>query len=186
MRRQRTEAHSCNSDRYYQLDRPAGEPRSEHCGRVAALPVSLQRITGQRSGQENQIIECRQLPLRTPAADLIPPDLGHLVDLADDLGREAKAALRARPRKPLPVHMRWRCHVGWLGRKRHVGRHQYFWSFRESKLYSCLADTTLVTSSAEMWPNPATPASSFTTRTSSAPSSANCASEPSDLIFPPT
>ena len=181
VRGQRAEAHPGDRDRDRQLQRAARAPGAEHGGGVAALPVALQRVPGQRRGQEHQVIERRQLPLGAPAAYLVPADLGHLVDLADHLGREAVAPLGARPWQRAAIARRER-----PGRLRQFGLHQYFWSFSESKLYSCLADATLVTSSAEMWLKPAACASSRTRRTSSAPSSSTRASAPSDRIFPPT
>ena len=104
---QGAEAHPCDGDRDRQLERPAREPGAEHGGGVAALPVALQWVPGQRGGQENQVVEGGHLPLGAPPAYLVTPDLGHLVDLADHLGREAVAALGARPRQRAPVAGRW-------------------------------------------------------------------------------
>jgi hypothetical protein len=94
LRGQRAEAHPGDRDRDGQLQRAAGVPGAEHGRGAAPLPVALQRVPGQRGGQEGQVVEGGQGPLGAPAADLVAALVGHLVNLADDLGAEGVAGLR--------------------------------------------------------------------------------------------
>ena len=117
-RRQGAEAHAGDRDGDVELNGLAGEPGAEHRLHVALLPVPLERVPGQRGGEEHQVVEGGHVPLGAPAADLVVAVGRGPLDLRDDLGREEAAA-------PVGIH-------------RQAGRggliHQYFWSFSASKL----------------------------------------------------
>src|SRR5258708_2751887 len=91
--RERSEAHPGDGDGDRQLDWLAGEPGPDHGSGVTSLPVSLERVPGERRADESQVVEGRQLTFGAPASDLISGYVGHLVDLTDNRRREGVADL---------------------------------------------------------------------------------------------
>ncbi len=92
-RRQRPETHAGNRDRDLQLDRPTGEPGTQHGPRRTLLAVSFEWIARRRSGQEDQVIERRQPPLRSHAADVVEPALSGSTDVGHHVAVERRAGL---------------------------------------------------------------------------------------------
>src|SRR4029077_19776500 len=89
--RQGAEAHARDRDRDGELQRLAGVPGAEDGAGVALLPVALERVPGQRGGQEQQVVEGGQVPLGAPAPDLVVTFGRGALNLRDHLGREGAA-----------------------------------------------------------------------------------------------
>jgi hypothetical protein len=105
---QGAEAHAGDRDRDIEHERLLGVPAPEHGGRVATLPVALERVARRRSCQERQVVEVGHAALRAPASNLVAPVLGHELDLVDHLRWERRAGAKrvVGPRAGGPVAVR--------------------------------------------------------------------------------
>ena len=65
-----------------------GVPVTEDDVGVAALAVPLEGIARHGGAQEEQVVEVRDRALGTPAADVVDPRLGGLLDGGDDAAVE--------------------------------------------------------------------------------------------------
>ena len=131
-RRERAEAHARDRDRHADLQRHLGEPVSEHDVGVAALAVALERVARHARTQEEQVVEVRQPPLGTEAADVVDALARSALDLGDDVTVVEVALAQARmpARGPVAVAVGVRAGLGCA--------HQYALSIL--KVYSSRAD----------------------------------------------
>ena len=78
---------------------------------VAALAVALERVARHRRGEEDEIVEGRELAPGAEPADGVVAGVGHLVDAGDDLGREGVVGTAGRIRAGAAISRR--CGCGW-------------------------------------------------------------------------
>ena len=88
--------HAGDRHRNFQMNRLAGEPGSKRYIRSATFPVAFQRVAGNGSTQEQQIIEMRQLALRPAAADVVNTGRGGALNLGDREFIESRGTPRRR------------------------------------------------------------------------------------------
>jgi hypothetical protein len=88
---QRPERHAGDVDRDVELDRLLREARPEHGLRLALLAVALDHETGQRAGEEDELVPVRDRLEQREAAHAVAADLRLDVDVVDHLGREDAA-----------------------------------------------------------------------------------------------
>ncbi len=85
--RQRPEAHAGDVDRDVELHRPPGARADDRLG-VALLAVALDHETGERAGQEGEIVPVRDLLEQGETAHAVAAQLRLDVDVVDHLRRE--------------------------------------------------------------------------------------------------
>src|SRR5439155_23972631 len=81
--RQRAEAHAGDCHWNGELERLLGEACAEHRARCALLAIALQWIARQRCTEESEIVEMRQVALRTQTTDLVQSRRGGAVDIVE-------------------------------------------------------------------------------------------------------
>src|SRR5207248_1994044 len=81
--RERTKAHAGNGDRDLQADGLLGMARAQDHVGTATLAIAFEWIAADRSAEKQEIVEMRQLALRTEPADVIDTGRGRAMDFGD-------------------------------------------------------------------------------------------------------
>ena len=97
--RKGAEAHACNRDWNFKMDRLFGKPRSKPDIRRAFLAIAFEGIAADGSAQEQQIIKMGQAALGSATADIINAGGGGAANLGVDVVRKRPRLARGRVRK---------------------------------------------------------------------------------------